>query len=143
MLQISEDIRYGKAVIREQPVPVARPGAVLISNVASVISAGTEKMVIELARKSLLGKARERPDQVRRLWEKARQEGLGSAIRAARARLDEPITMGYASSGIVLEVGDGVQEFKPGDRVASNGPHAGVVCVPRNLCARVPDSVSL
>jgi predicted dehydrogenase/threonine dehydrogenase-like Zn-dependent dehydrogenase len=142
MLQISQDIRRGRAVIREQPPPVARSGTVLIANAASVISAGTEKMVIDLARKSLLGKARERPDQVRRLVEKARQEGLLSAVRAVRARLDEPITMGYASSGIVLEAGDGVQEFKPGDRVASNGPHAGVVCVPKHLCARVPDNVS-
>jgi predicted dehydrogenase/threonine dehydrogenase-like Zn-dependent dehydrogenase len=142
MHQVLQTARDGRTALVEVPVPALGAGHILIANVASVISAGTEKMVIDLARKSLLGKARERPDQVRRLWDKARQEGLGSALRAARARLDEPITMGYASSGIVLEAGDGVQEFKPGDRVASNGPHAGVVCVPKNLCARVPDNVS-
>ena len=143
MLQISEDIHRGRVVIREQPAPLARFEHVLIANTASVISAGTEKIVIDFARKSLLDKARERPDQVRRLWEKVRQEGLASAVRAARARLDEPMAMGYASAGVVLEVGEGVQGFKPGDRVASNGPHAGVVCVPKNLCASVPDSVPL
>jgi predicted dehydrogenase/threonine dehydrogenase-like Zn-dependent dehydrogenase len=143
MLQISEDIHRGRVVISEQPAPLARLGHVLIANAASVISAGTEKMVIDFGRKSLLDKARERPDQVRRLWEKVRQEGLASAVRAAKARLDEPMAMGYASAGVVLEVGDGVQGFKPGDRVASNGPHAGVVCVPKNLCARVPDGVPL
>ena len=118
-------------------------GQVMIVNAASVISAGTEKIVIDFARKSLLDKARERPDQVRRLWEKVRQEGLASAVRAARTRLDEPMAMGYASAGVVLEVGEGVQGFKPGDQVASNGPHAGVVCVPKNLCASVPNGVPL
>ena len=142
MHQVLQNISTGRTALVEGPVPHRGTGQVLIANAASVISAGTEKMVIELGRKSLLAKARERPDHVRRLWEKARQEGLGSAIRAARARLDEPLTMGYASAGIVIEVGDGVDGFKPGDRVASNGPHAGVVAVAKNLCARVPDNVA-
>jgi len=142
MRQVLQTARNGQTALVEAPVPLVSAGQVMIENAASVISAGTEKMVIDLARKSLLGKARQRPDQVRRLWEKARQEGFLSALRAARARLDEPIAMGYASAGVVLEVGDGVHEFKPGDRVASNGPHAGVVCVPKNLCARIPDGLS-
>jgi len=119
---------------------MVRPGHVLIANAGSIISAGTEKMVLELAGKSLLGKARERPDHVRRVLEKLRNEGFFSTIRQVLEKLDEPMTMGYASAGVVLACGAGVQSFKPGDRVASNGPHAGVVCVPKNLCAHVADS---
>jgi predicted dehydrogenase/threonine dehydrogenase-like Zn-dependent dehydrogenase len=98
-------------------------------------------MVINLAKKSLLGKARERPDQVRRILEKVRSEGLLQTVQQVRQKLEEPMTMGYSSAGIVLACGADVQEFKPGDRVASNGPHAEVVSVPKNLCARVPDAV--
>jgi predicted dehydrogenase/threonine dehydrogenase-like Zn-dependent dehydrogenase len=99
-------------------------------------------MTMELARKSLLGKARERPDQVRRVLEKLRQEGLFSTLAQVRERLDEPMSMGYSSAGVVLAAGAGVQEFKPGERVASNGPHAGVVSVPAHLCALVPEHVA-
>ncbi len=118
-----------------------RPGHVLIANQASVISAGTEKMAMELASKSLLGKALERPDQVRRVLEKLRNEGILQTIAQVRERLDEPMSMGYSSAGVVLACGSGVQEFKPGQRVASNGPHAGVVCVPKHLAALIPDNV--
>lgn len=142
MQQVVQNIRNGQLSVRRVPDPVARPGHVLMANVCSVISAGTEKATIELARKSLLGKARERPDQVRRVLEKIRNEGFFATLQQVREKLDEPMSLGYSSSGIVLACGAGVQEFKPGDRVASNGPHAGIVCVPRHLCARMPDSVS-
>jgi predicted dehydrogenase/NADPH:quinone reductase-like Zn-dependent oxidoreductase len=124
------------------PDPIARVGNVLIANARSLISAGTEKAAMELAQKSLLGKARERPDQVRRVLEKLKTEGFFRTLVQVRERLDEPMAMGYSSTGVGLACGEGVQEFKPGDRVASNGPHAGVISVPRNLCARVPDGVS-
>lgn len=124
------------------PEPLARPEHVVVANCVSVISAGTERMAMDLARKSLIGKALDRPDQVRRVLEKLRNEGLFQTIGQVREKLDEPMTMGYSSAGIVLACGAGVQEFKIGDRVASNGPHAGVVCVPKNLCARIPDGVS-
>jgi predicted dehydrogenase/threonine dehydrogenase-like Zn-dependent dehydrogenase len=122
---------------------MVRPGHVLIANVRSVISAGTEKMVMDLAKKSLLGKAKERPDQVRRVIEKMRNEGLINTIAQVREKLDEPMTMGYSSAGVVLASGAGVQGFKPGDRVASNGAHAEVVSVAKHLCALVPEQVSL
>lgn len=143
MNQVLQHLRTGRLTVASIPEPLAQPGQVLIANVASVISAGTEKMVIELAQKSLLGKARERPDQVRRVLEKIRNEGLFQTVRQVLAKLDEPMAMGYASAGVVLACGAGVQEFKPGDRVASNGPHAGVVSVPKHLCARVPEGVPL
>lgn len=143
MLQITQDIRAGKLRLREVPEPIVRAGHMLIANGCSIISAGTEKMVMDLARKSLLGKARERPDQVRRVLQKLRDEGLFNTLAQVRQKLDEPMPMGYCSAGVVLACGDGVQEFRPGDRVASNGPHAGVVCVPRHLCAAVPEGVPL
>ena len=142
MLQVLQNIRDGNLSVAKVPDPVVRPGHVLIANAASLISAGTEKMVMDLAKKSLLGKARERPDHVRRVIEKLRNEGFFNTVRQVMEKLDEPMAMGYSSAGIVLACGSGIQDLKPGERVASNGPHAGVVCVPRNLCARIPDNVS-
>ena len=141
MKQVVQSIRSGELRLLEVPRPLARPGYVLIANTRSLVSAGTEKAAMELARKSLLGKARERPDHVRRVLEKVRDEGLLSTFRQVSARLDEPMPMGYCSAGIVLACGAGVQELKPGDRVVSNGPHAEVVSVGRNLCARIPDGL--
>jgi predicted dehydrogenase/threonine dehydrogenase-like Zn-dependent dehydrogenase len=125
------------------PEPLVRPGYVLIENAYSAISAGTEKMVLDLANKSLLGKARERPDQVRRVLQKLSKEGFWSTVAQVVGKLNEPIALGYSSSGIVLACGAGVQSLRPGDRVASNGPHAGVVCVAKHLCASVPQNVTL
>src|ERR1700677_2481278 len=142
MKQVLQNVRDGKTRVAEVPEPLVRPGQVLVANRASLLSAGTEKMVLELTKKSLLGKAKERPDQVRRVLEKMRNEGIFNTLQQVNAKLDEPMTMGYCSSGIVLACGKGVESFKPGDRVASNGAHAGVVCVPKNLCAHVPDNVS-
>ena len=143
MHQVIQNIRNGKLSVKEIPDPVVKPGHVLIANAFSVISAGTERAAIELAKKSLLGKAKDRPDQVRRVLEKLKNEGILNTISQVREKLDEPMTMGYSSAGLVLACGEGVQEFKPGDRVASNGPHAGVVCVPKHLCVKVPEGVEL
>lgn len=142
MLQVSQNIRNGKLSLMEVPDPVARPGQLLVANARSVISAGTEKMVMELAKKSLLGKARERPDHVRRVLEKLRNEGFFQTFNQVREKLDEPMGLGYSSAGIVLACGAGVEQFKPGDRVASNGGHAGIVSVPKNLCVALPPEVS-
>ena len=142
MHQVVQEVRSGKTTIRSIPAPLALPGKLLVGNVASLISAGTERSIIELSRLSLVGKARARPDQVRRILEKAREEGLLATVRQVNAKLDEPMPLGYSSAGIVLECGPGVTEFKPGDRVACAAPHAGIVSVGRNLCAVVPPSVS-
>ena len=97
MKQVIQNVRNGKLSVREIPDPIVKPGHVLISNAFSVISAGTEKTAIELAKKSLLGKVRERPDQVRRVLEKLRNEGILNTISQVRERLDEPMTMGYSA----------------------------------------------
>ena len=142
MQQVLQNIRNGELTVQQVPAPMVRDGEVLIANRASVVSAGTEKMVLELSKKSLLGKARERPDHVRRVLEKVRNEGLLQTIQQVREKLDSPMTMGYSSAGVVLACGKGVQEYKPGDHIASNGPHAEIVCVPKHLCARIPEGVS-
>lgn len=142
MRQVVQEIRSGKTTVRTIPDPIAAPGQVLVGAVASLVSAGTERYVVDLAKKSLLGKARARPDQVRRVLDKVRQEGLASTATQVMAKLDEPMPLGYSSAGVVLECGRGVQELKPGDRVACAGPHAGIVSVSRNLCAKIPDGVT-
>ncbi|MFO1021003.1 MAG: bi-domain-containing oxidoreductase [Planctomycetales bacterium] len=136
-------MRNGRLSVSQVPEPLVRPGHVLIQNVCSVISAGTEKMVIDLASKSLIGKARARPDRVRQVIDKMMKQGIVTTVQQVFEKLNEPIGLGYSSAGYVLACGAGVQHLKPGDRVASNGPHAGVVCVPKHLCAKVADNVPL
>jgi predicted dehydrogenase/threonine dehydrogenase-like Zn-dependent dehydrogenase len=142
MQQVVQSIRSGKLNAMQVPEPLVRPGCILIQNRCSVISAGTEKMVVDLASKSLLQKARQRPDLIRQIVRKIRTQGLWQTFQQVSSKLDEPIALGYASTGVVLACGAGVQGFRPGDRVASNGNHAGVVCVPKHLCALVPENVT-
>lgn len=137
-----QNIRSGKIGLVEIPSPAVMSGRVLISNRFSLLSAGTEKAARRLAQDSLLAKARQRPDHVRRVLEKVRNEGLWNTVGQVRQKLDEPMPMGYCSAGVVLACGGDVQGFEPGDLVASNGGHAEVVCVPKNLCAKVPEGVS-
>jgi predicted dehydrogenase len=147
MKQVVQNVRKGRTEIVEIPVPKPPPGAVLVRTAASVVSVGTERMVVEFAARSLLGKARSRPDLVRQVVQKARREGVLSAVDAAFKRLARPMALGYSSAGTVIEVGDGVGEFHPGDRVACAGGghavHAEFVTVPVNLLAPVPNDVSL
>ncbi len=142
MQQVVQEVRTGKTGVREIPAPVAGTGQVVVATAASLVSAGTERYVVELARKSLVGKARERPDHVRRVLQKLKQEGLVTTATQVMAKLDEPMPLGYSSAGVVLECGRGVQEYKPGDRVATAGPHAGVVSIGRTLVARIPEGVT-
>lgn len=141
MQQVVQPINGKATEVVEIPAPVCGPNQVLIANACSLISAGTEKSVVSLARKSLMAKARQRPDHVRRVLQKVRQEGLVSTIQQVRVKLDQPMPLGYSSAGFVFEVGQGVQAFRPGDRVASNGAHAGIVAVGQNLVAHVPENV--
>src|SRR5436305_6689144 len=103
MKQITQDFRSGKLALQDVPAPGGRDGGVLVQNSFSLISAGTERMAMDLAKKSLLGKARERPDLVRQLVLKARAEGIPAAIQKATSRLDVPAPLGYSCSGVVLE----------------------------------------
>lgn len=142
MKQIIQDVRSGATTVREIPGPIAAPGQVLIAEICSAISAGTERYVVDLARKSLLGKARERPADVKRVLQKMKQEGIRTTLTQVQAKLNDPMPLGYSASGIVLACGAGVEEFKPGDRVAAVAPHAAVASVGRNHCARMPENVT-
>lgn len=146
MKQVIQNYRTGKLEVAEVPVPAIRPGGVLVQNINSLVSVGTEKLMIELARKSLIRKARARPDLVRQMIEKVRTEGLMETYHAAMSRLDSPVPLGYSCAGEVIEVGEGVDEFRTGDRVACFGSgyasHAEVVFVPKNLAVNIPEGVS-
>jgi len=142
MKQILQHLRTGQIEVAELPAPGVRPGHLLIRTTRSLISAGTERMLVEFGKAGLIAKARSQPDKVRQVLDKIRTDGLLPTMEAVFNRLDEPLPLGYCNVGRVLAVGAGVQGYTPGDRVASNGPHAEVVCVPKNLCARIPDGVS-
>jgi predicted dehydrogenase/threonine dehydrogenase-like Zn-dependent dehydrogenase len=143
--QIIQSYKDGKIFLCDVPEPACKAGGLLVRNVASLISVGTEKLMIEMGQKSLLGKARARPDLVRQVWAKAKKEGFITVYKEAMSRLDEPIPLGYSSAGVVQEVGAGVNGFKTGDRVAVVGAgyasHAEFVWVPENLCALIPEGV--
>lgn len=145
MKQLLQNLRSGETTIVEVPAPTLRPGMALVRTSASLVSAGTERMLVEFAEKSLVGKARSRPDLVRQLIDKAQREGLLTTIDAAFNRLDQPMTLGYSSSGTIVAVGEGLQGFKVGDRVACAGGgyavHAEIATVPANLLALLPDTV--
>lgn len=145
MKQLLQNISNGQTVIVDVPVPQIQPGMALVRTQASLVSAGTERMLVEFAGKSLLGKALTRPDLVRQMADKARREGLLSTVEAAFNRLDQPIPLGYSSSGVIQQVGEGFQGFKVGDRVACAGGgyalHAEYALIPHNLLALLPDNI--
>lgn len=147
MKQLLQNMRNGKTAVEEIPVPVARPGTALVRTAASLVSAGTERMVVEFARQSLAGKARSRPDLVRQVLDRARREGLLSTAQAALRRLDQPLALGYSSAGTIVALGAGMAGFKVGQRVACAGSgfavHAEYALVPRNLLAALPRQVDL
>src|SRR4030042_1701857 len=145
MKQLLQNIHNGVTEVVEVPIPQVQPGMALVRTRSSVVSAGTERMLVEFAGKSLGGKAPSRPDLVRQLVDKARREGVLSTVEAAFNRLDQPMSLGYSSAGVIEEVGEGVQGFKVGDRVACAGGgyavHAEYALVPHNLLASLPDHV--
>lgn len=145
MRVVFQNYGSGELGIVEVAMPVVRPGNIAIQTQASLVSAGTEKAMIDVAQKSLLGKALARPDWVKQVIAKIRTEGLMEAYRQSRARLDTPLPLGYSSAGIVAAVGRDVAEFAVGDRVACAGSgyasHAEVVSVPRNLCVKIPEQM--
>jgi predicted dehydrogenase/threonine dehydrogenase-like Zn-dependent dehydrogenase len=142
MKQVLQHLKTGLTEVAEVPCPSVGAGQLLIRSTRTLLSAGTERMLVEFGKAGLIEKARQQPDKVRMVLDKVRTDGLLPTIESVRNKLDQPLPMGYCNVGEVLEVGPGVRGFSVGDRVASNGRHAEVVSVPMNLCARVPDSVS-
>ena len=142
MKQIIQDLKSGATVLEEVPVPQVKNGYVLIRTSRTLVSLGTERMLVEFGKANLIDKARQQPDKVKQVLDKIRTDGLMPTLEAVFNKLGQPLPLGYCNVGTVIEVGKGVSEFQVGDRVASNGNHAEFVCVPRNLCAKVPDNVS-
>ncbi len=146
MKQILQNLKTGKLEVAQVPPPVAQRGRVLVRTAVSLISAGTERMAVDMGKKSLLGKARERPDLVKQVIQKAKNEGLWNTFNAVRSKLGSSTALGYSAAGIVAGVGEDVTEFRVGDRVSCAGAgyasHAEVLSVPKNLCVRLPDAAS-
>ncbi|MBC7877166.1 MAG: bi-domain-containing oxidoreductase [Anaerolineales bacterium] len=145
MKQLLQNIKNGKTLIEDVPVPTPREGMALVKVAASLVSAGTERMVVEFAEKSLVGKARSRPDLVKQVLDKAKREGLMPTMQAAFNRLDQPMALGYSSAGTIVALGKNMQGFKIGQRVACAGggyaTHAEYNVVPRNLLTPLPKNV--
>jgi predicted dehydrogenase/threonine dehydrogenase-like Zn-dependent dehydrogenase len=142
MLQLINHLSRGNVELNDVPCPAPSPGSVLIRTHRSLVSVGTERMLVEFGRANLVEKARQQPDKVRQVLNKVRTDGLVATLEAVRAKLDEPMPMGYCNVGTIVEVGSGVEHLRVGNRVASNGKHAEMIVVPKNLCARIPDGVS-
>jgi len=140
--QILQNLKHGETMLVDVPCPVVKAGHLLIRTRASLLSVGTERMLVEFGRANLLGKVRQQPDKVKQVLDKVRSDGLFSTLEAVQAKLDTEMPLGYCNAGVVEAVGKGVTDFAVGDRVASNGAHAEVVVVPHRLCARIPDSVT-
>jgi threonine dehydrogenase-like Zn-dependent dehydrogenase len=131
----------GRTTLEDVPAPCTQAGHVLIRTTRSVVSAGTERMLVEFGRGNLLQKARQQPERVQQVLNKMRTDGVLPTIQTVRRKLDQPIPLGYCNAGVVVGVGAGVEGFAVGDRVVSNGHHAEVVSVPKNLVAKIPDDV--
>lgn len=142
MKQIIQSFKTGETILEEIPAPFIRKGTVLIETTYSLVSLGTEKMLVEFGKSNLISKARQQPDKVKQVLDKIKTEGLLPTLEAVFNKLEQPLPLGYCNVGRVLAVGEGVSEFKVGDRVASNGHHAEIVCIPKNLVALIPDNVT-
>ena len=142
MKQIIQDLKTGQTLLEEVPTPQVKSGSVLIQTTHSLVSLGTERMLVEFGKANLIAKARQQPDKVKQVLDKIKSDGLMPTLEAVFTKLGLPLPLGYCNVGKVIAIGDGVDSFQVGDRVASNGTHAEVVCVPQNLVAKIPDNVS-
>jgi predicted dehydrogenase/threonine dehydrogenase-like Zn-dependent dehydrogenase len=144
MKQILESLRTGKVEVVDVPTPIVTHGSILVRNHFSLISAGTERMLLNFGNSSYVGKALQQPEKVKQVFQKIKTDGIATTLSAVQNKLDQPVPLGYSCVGEVIEVGKGVHSsFKIGDFVAGSGNHADIVCIPQNLCAKVPTGVKL
>lgn len=142
MKQIIQDLKSGNTILEDVPVPQVKSGSVLIRTTRTLVSLGTERMLVEFGKANLVEKARQQPDRVKQVLDKIKTDGIMPTLEAVFNKLGLPLPLGYCNVGVVEAVGKGVTEFSVGDRVASNGNHAEFVCVPKNLVVKIPDNVS-
>lgn len=142
MKQIIQDLKKGDTILEEVPTPNVKAGSVLIKTTRSLVSLGTERMLVDFGKANFLQKAKQQPDKVKMVLDKVKTDGLRPTMEAVFNKLGQPLPLGYCNVGEVVAIGKGVTEFSVGDRVASNGNHAEYVCIPKNLVAKIPDNVS-
>ena len=142
MKQIIQDLKSGATILEEVPVPQVKAGYVLIQTTRTLVSLGTERMLVEFGKANLIDKARQQPDKVKQVLDKIKTDGLQPTLEAVFNKLGQPLPLGYCNVGKVMAVGRGVTEFVVGDRVASNGNHSEYVCIPKNLVAKIPENVT-
>lgn len=142
MKQIIQNLKSGETVLEDVPTPQVKKGSVLIQTTRSLVSLGTERMLVEFGKANYIDKARQQPEKVKQVLDKISTEGLLPTLEAVFNKLDQPLPLGYCNVGKVVAIGEGVSGFSIGDRVASNGNHAEFVCVPQNLVAKVPDNLT-
>jgi len=142
MLQIFYSLATGFSELHDLPAPAPSSNQLLIRSSCSLLSTGTERMLIDFGKANWIDKTRQQPDKLRQVLEKASTDGLLTTLKAVQSKLNQPLTMGYCHVGTVVGIGEGVYDFKMGDRVISNAPHAELVAVPQHLCARIPSGVS-
>ena len=142
MKQIIQDLKQGNTILEEVPAPQVKAGQVLIKTSRTLVSLGTERMLVEFGKANFISKARQQPDKVKQVLDKMKTDGVMPTLEAVFNKLGQPLPLGYCNVGKVVAVGKGVSEFQVGDRVASNGNHAEFVSVPKNLIAKIPENVS-
>lgn len=142
MKQIIQSFKTGETILEEVPAPQVKRGCLLIRTSKSLVSLGTERMLVEFGKSNYLQKAKQQPDKVKQVLDKVKTDGLMTTVNTVFNKLGEPISLGYSNVGEVIAVGEGVSGFEIGGRVASNGPHAEFVCVPKNLVTHIPEDVS-
>ena len=135
MKQLLQDLKKGEILLEEIPLPNCGVNEVLIKTERSLISPGTERMLLEFGKASYIQKAKQQPDKVKMVLDKIKTDGLMPTMETVFAKLGEPMPLGYCNAGTVMTVGSNVTDFKIGDRVVSNGAHAEIVCVGKNLVA--------
>lgn len=142
MKQIIQNLKTGDTLLEEIPAPKVRKGHLLIQTTNSLVSLGTERMLVEFGKASYFDKARQQPEKVKQVFDKIKTDGLLPTVETVFNKLDQPLPLGYCNVGSVIAIGEGVSDFVVGDRVVSNGSHAEIVCIPKNLVAKIPDNVS-
>jgi len=140
--QIIQDLKDGKTILEDVPVPQIKSGHILLKTSRTLVSLGTERMLVDFGKANFIDKARQQPDKVMQVLDKVKTDGIRPTYESVMNKLGQPLPLGYCNVGEVIAVGKGVTEFRIGDRIASNGPHAEYVLVPVNLAAKVPDGVS-
>lgn len=142
MKQLLQNLKTGSTNLVDIPLPEIKENYIMVKSVNSIVSAGTERMLVDFGKSNYFQKARQQPEKVKQVIDKVKTDGLQPTINAVKTKLDQPIPLGYSNAGIVIAIGKNVHNFKVGDRVISNGSHSEVVSVPENLCAKIPDNVN-